>query len=151
MGIVKNNEQRFHKIADSITKDLLSLGKKNKNPLGEFMKKLIYDNLTEDELETAEQIAKEFNESRNKVEHKFCYRVWVKSYYEGENADRVEEEFGMYERVFTDKGDADEYTKNAEYDLKVLGYHPFESAYKFYDCAVMTSTIVFNWNNVRFW
>jgi len=85
------------------------------------------------------------------ISHKFCYRVWVKSYYDGENADRVEEEFGMYERVFTERSDADEYKEKVEYDLKVLGHHPFESAYKFYDCAVMTSTIVFNWNNVRFW
>lgn len=85
------------------------------------------------------------------VEHKFCYRVWVKSFYEGEDADRVEGIFGIYERVFTEKSDADEYKKKVEYDLEVLGYHPFESAYKFYDCAVMDSTIVFNWNNVRFW
>lgn len=85
------------------------------------------------------------------MEHKFCYRVWVKSFYEGEDADMVEEKFGMYERVFTEKSDADEYKKKVEYDLEVLGYHPFESAYKFYDCAVMDSTIVFNWNNVRFW
>jgi len=122
-----------------------------KMELSEFMKKVIYDNLTESELETAKQIAKEFVESRDNVKHKFCYRVWVKSYYDGENADRAEEEFGMYERVFTEKSDADEYVKKADYDLKVLGYHPFQSAYEFYDCAVMTSTIVFNWNNVRFW
>lgn len=31
------------------------------------------------------------------MEHKFCYRVWIKSFYEREDADRVEEEFGMYE------------------------------------------------------
>lgn len=85
------------------------------------------------------------------MEHKFCYRVWVKSFYEGDNADRVEEKFGMYERVFTDKSDADEYIKKAEYDLKVLGYHPFESSDKYYDCDVRYSTIVFNWNNVKFW
>lgn len=127
------------------------LGKENKNPLGEFMKKLICDNLTEEEFETAEQIAKKFNESRKSVEHKFCYRVWVKSFYEGENADRVEEEFGMYERVFTEKSDMNEYIEKVKTDLEVLGHHPFENAYKFYDCAVMDSTIVFNWNNVRFW
>ena len=100
---------------------------------------------------TAGAIKEALGKVKETVSHDFCYRVWVKSYYEGENADRVEEEFGMYERVFTERSDADEYTKKAEYDLKVLGYHPFESAYKFYDCAVMTSTIVFNWNNVRFW
>ena len=40
----------------------------NKNDmLGKFLTKLIYDNLTESELEIAEQIAKEYNES--KVKH----------------------------------------------------------------------------------
>lgn len=99
----------------------------------------------------AEQIAKDFVESRDEFEHEWCYRVWVKSFYEGEDADRVEEKFGMYERVFTEKSDVDEYKEKVEYDLEVLGYHPFESAYKFYDCAVMDSTILLNWNNVRFW
>ena len=85
------------------------------------------------------------------MEHKFCYRVWVKSFYEGENADRVEEKFGIYERVFTEKSDADEYKEKVKGDLSELGYHPFENAYKFYDCAVMDSTLLLNWNNVRFW
>lgn len=112
--------------------------KEKKNKLsGKFISKLLHNNLTKEELET--------------TEHKFCYRVWVKSFYEGENADRVEEKFGMYERVFTEKSDADEYKEKVEYDLKVLGHHPFESAYKFYDCAVMDSTLLLNWNNVRFW
>lgn len=114
MGIVK---KRFHKTADSITKELLSLEK----------------------------------DKKQSIEHKFCYRVWVKSFYEGEDADRVEEKFGMYERVFTEKSDADGYMEKVKADLSELGYHPFESAYKFYDCAVMDSTLLLNWNNVRFW
>ena len=114
-------------------------------------KKFIYDNLTEEELETAERIAKEFNESRNKVEHDFCYRVWVESCYDGEDEDLVCERLGMYERVFTDSRDADEYIKKLESELILNEYHPFESMDKYYDCKVRNSTIVFNWNNVKMW
>lgn len=122
------------------------------NLLGKFATKLVYDNLTVEELEIAEQIAKNFVESRrDEFEHEWCYRVWVKSFYEGENADRVEEKFGTYERVFTEKSDADEYMEKVKFDLYELGYYPFESAYRFYNCAVMQSTLLLNWNDVKYW
>ena len=122
-----------------------------KNKLGEFMSKRLYDNLTVEELKTAERIAKDFVESRESAEHEFCYRVWVKSCYEGEDADRVVENLGMYERVFTEKSDVDEYMEKVVEDLKNEGHHPFESVDKYYDCVVMDSTIVLNWNNVKLW
>lgn len=117
--------------------------------LADVMIKLVQKNLTEEELNIAESICTDFVKS-NPI-HEWCYRVWVKSFYEGEDADRVEEKFGVYERVFTEKSDADEYMEKVKADLSELGYHPFESAYKFYDCAVMDSTLLLNWNNVRFW
>ena len=102
--------------------------------------------------ETTEQVTEEKKIKKTKsVEHKFCYRVWVKSYYEGENADRVEEKFGMYERVFTDARVAAEYIKKVEIDLKSEGYHPLENIDKYYDCIVKNSTIVLDWNNVKMW
>lgn len=117
--------------------------------LADFIYNMVQKNLTEEELNTLESTCADFVKS-NPI-HEWCYRVWVKSFYEGEDADMVEEKFGMYERVFTEKSDVDEYKKKVEYDLGVLGYHPFENAYKFYDCAVMDSTLLLNWNNVRFW
>ena len=85
------------------------------------------------------------------MNHEWCYRVWVKSFYKGENADRVEEMFGLYEGVFTHKQDADAYIDAVKSDLYKNGFHPFEKGCGDYDCVVMSSTILLNRDGVRLW
>lgn len=49
--------------------------------LADVMIKLVQKNLTEEELNIAESICTDFVKS-NPI-HEWCYRVWVKSFYEG--------------------------------------------------------------------